>query len=203
MKIYNEGLSKCIAYQIGKYNQRDFSIEELESVREIGINKKDLRGNVIDIDIKEIDVLKNLKILYLSNFVISDWEIENIKKCENMVSLCLELCEIKDITEEKDMSYLKNILIKLCDLESLNKILLPNHVIFQNCDIDLKKIINPTNITVLELKNCNIQNSNLLDNFKKLERIVLDGSRIDSIDIIDKLKRKTIVSFKDKYHNNA
>lgn len=203
MKINNENLSKNIAYQIGKYNQRDFSIEELESIREIGINKKDMRGEAIDIDIKEISVLKNLQILCLTNFVINDEEIENIKKCEKMTCLCLELCEINDIIEEKDLSYLKNVLIKLCDLKSLNKILLPNYVGFQNCDIDLKKISNPTNIVVLEIKNCKVKNINLLNGFKNLKKLVLDGSRIDSMDIIDKLKRNIIVSFKDEYHNNA
>lgn len=197
--IENKILRNIILIKCKKDNIEDLSENELEKVKDISLNKKNVSKQILDIDLSELNKIPNLEILSLQNFEINEQTINDIKKCKDLKVLHLETCNFNNADVFK-IDNLKKIIIKYCKVKDWRKIYFPENVVINAREkIDLKEFNNIENIINLKLNNLTISNFKRILNFENLKYLNIDGSIIDSNDIQSFMRKE--IEFSHKKHS--
>lgn len=79
----NKKLEQAIKYKIFREIEQDLTINDLEDIEEISLQNIDLKGNIIGIDLSELNKLSNLKMLSLKDFDLTDNDIKSLNNLRN------------------------------------------------------------------------------------------------------------------------
>lgn len=197
INIKNEVLKEKIYYQLKKEKTDKITIDDIKNINNISLNAINIKGDKIEYDFQEVQMLKYLNTITLSNFLINDKLIEVINSLENLNTLILNGC---------DYNYSNSIIIKLTklivvggkkfDLSILNDIsTIKSLRIIYNDEFDVNNILKITNLEELYLCNSNVKNIINIIELKNLKILNLDGSKFDDCDIINKLDKNIKISF--------
>ena len=178
-------------------NKDNIILEDLDKIEDLTLNKYKLNNSPNDIDLKELNLFKNLKTLTLINFNIRSKDIEAINKNKNLWAVQFSKCIFEDaIPINTGVKYLIIDYCKEIKYELINNNR-TTRIIGATVDLDLIKQTNQ--IERLFLQNCDIKNERTLLNYTQLKYLNIDGSRINS-DILNNLDKNIQISYKTEYH---
>ena len=167
-KIIDKNLSRIIKVKMCTSN-----LSSIEEIEDISIQDINLMQNKLNINLREIVKLKNLKNISLKFFEITDEIIEAINKLEYIEFIEFSMCIFK--TKSRLSSKLKSIIIYNCqgfkfDILKENTNLEELQLIHSGI-VDINNITNFKNLKFLKVANCNvisIPNINVLENLEQL-----------------------------------
>lgn len=152
-------------------------INNLEQIEEICVQDINLMEKKLNIDLKEISKLKNLKRLSLKFFDITDEVVDVLNNLEYLEEIEFDICNFKT---EKNMSdkilYLsvynctefKNKIINNC------KNLLELEIVHSGL-ININELREFSNLKFLRLSDCNVISLEKINLFKELEELYLNN----------------------------
>ena len=173
-----------------------------KEIEEIKLSNKNFLGNELNINLKEISELENLKSISLKFFDITDEVIDNINSLKKINKIELYMCEFKTTkelnsnitsvtiyccknfeqsilnktTNIKSLEITNSGLIDLNELQHLEKL---NNLIIRDCSIiSLPKISNFINIEKLYLNNINLELEFEITKMQNLKFISFNGSKV-------------------------
>lgn len=181
IELKSRELKEFLYIKLGKRENEPLYDVDLDEITELDLNCIDLLGEKSDATIEDIVFFKNLKSLYLSNFILDDQSIKllNLKKS-------LEFIQINDCIFKNDQTllasnvkhmaiidsdnihfskiekseYLEKIHIVACsnvDFEGISKFDNLKKVYLQNMTIDsMKEIVELDNLVYLNINGSNI-----------------------------------------------
>lgn len=197
MKIENETLRKYIQYKTSNYGKEDFLEEDLAKIKDVSLNQKNFTEELQEIDLSELSKIPNLEILSLQNFEINNQAIDKLKNCKNLKTLQLEVCYF-DPNVELNIQQLENIIIKYCKIEDWRKIPLIKNVTIESGEkIDLEDLTNYEKVAELRLNNLEVHNFKKILEYKNLNKLNLDGSKVDDESVMEILKSNVEISHRD------
>lgn len=167
-KIIDKNLSRIIKVKMCTSN-----LSSIEEIEDISIQDVNLMQNKLNIDLREIVKLKNLKNISLKFFEITDEIIEAINKLEYIEAIEFSMCIFK--TKKRLSSKLKSVIIYNCqdfELEVLQEnTILEELQLIHSGIVDINNITNFKNLKFLKVANCNvisIPSINILENLEQL-----------------------------------
>lgn len=167
MKIENEQLIKILSYNLDKYDDNNFTTEELNSIENIRFDKKLINGKDTHLSIEAITLFKNLKSITLAYYDITDKDIELLNN-----------------------SQLINISFMSCDLSNID--LKFNRTLNQLFFYDSKLPLNLPQVTDLHIMNCDVYFETI--DFKSLEMFKAETSTIYNVkDLVEYSQIKYII----------
>ena len=103
---------------------------DLEKINEVVLNTKNLRGMILDVNVRDLLLLQNLKSCYIKNMQLTDNEIGVLNKLSNLKELQLHNCwflnkkekltlDIETLAIVNCYNFRSDILKKLKQLETL------------------------------------------------------------------------------------
>lgn len=113
--IKNIELEKYVKFRLGK---EDFSLEDLDSIKEIFLTSKTFTGNTNFVFFEEINLFKKLEKIRFDNLGITPIVI-NIIKNSNVKNVEFENCEI--LTFER-LNNIETLTISNCTIENISSI---------------------------------------------------------------------------------
>lgn len=199
MILEDKELRKIILFKLGNLSNEDISDNQLKEIEALNINNRNLAGEDLKINLNEIALCTNLKKLSLQYFMVNDKIINLLNMLPKLNTIELSSCKLFSKKELRNNS-LQNILINCCDISDYTKIASTNilRIIGQD-DIDLKKIRGKENIEKMYLQASRIKNFEDILNFENLKILNLDGSNVDDIEVLEKIKEKIYVSHLEQY----
>ena len=166
----NNLVSKSLEnYLLNKLNVKKIENTELEKIEEITLNAMDENGNHHDYDFKDFKKITNLKYLSLQNFIINNYETNEINRCKNLKGVQFSNCTIKS------KSRLQN---------NIKVISFNNCKSFKIYYISLLK-----NLQILKLINQKMVNIFYITNLKNLEKIYFENTCILNFRKLKELKK--------------
>lgn len=195
MKIITQSIKDCLEVQLNK-GIEDITDKELENIKILNLNRIDI-NKILNVYYDELSYFKNLEELNISNCMINNNLMQNIKKLKNLKNLniynsdFIDECYIFLTNLNIENLVIDNCLgIKDIAFNNLNKLILKN----TNEDIYAK------NITSLDISNINNSDNNFyLENIKELiiskknknivniinvDKIIVIDERLDIIEVI-------------------
>lgn len=171
-------------------------INNLEQIEEICIQDINLMEKKLNIDLKEISKLKNLKRLSLKFFDITDEVFDTLNSLEYLEELEFDMCNFKT---EKQLSekiryvsiyncieFKINILYSCINVEELEIV----HSGLININ-DLKKF---ERLKLLKISNCNLVSIEKINDFEELEELYLNNLELYSEFDVSKMKKLQYIS---------
>ena len=145
-------------YLLKKLNVSEITEEELNTVKEVSLNAIDTNGIKNNYDFRDFEKLKNLQFISLQNFVINNYQTNEMNRCPK----------------------LEGIQFSNCVMKSKSRLQGNIHIItFDNCKrlrfkyislLKKLKVVKFSNIKFMNLKNISI--------LKNLEKIYFENGRI-------------------------
>ena len=155
-------------YLLKKLNVSEITTEELNKVKEISLNAIGNNGIKNDYDFRDFEKLKNLKYISLQNFIIKNYETNEINRCQKLEGLQFSNCILK--SKSRLQGNIEKISFDNC-----------KRLRFKYVSILKKlKIINFSNIIFINLRRIGM--------LKNLERIYFENGIILSIKKLAELK---------------
>jgi hypothetical protein len=141
-------------------------------------------------------MLINLKHLSLKDFEIDDSVIEILNFFPKLSILQLLQC---NISGDKTLSpeALKSLIMSYCEVGEYGNIVLPeivNITAKYDTTIDLNSFAAKDTVKSLSIKNSDISNFRKINEFEGLEKLNIDGSKVDSPEVLEELKKRIEVS---------
>lgn len=201
-KIKNENLLRIL-----KLKLCTTSVKNYTEIEDINISNKNFLGNNLEIDLKEIVKLKNLKAISLKFFEINDEAIESLNNLPKLKKVEFYMCDFKtikninnnitDITVYCCKDFKKEVLTDCINIENLemtnsglvdiNEINMFNKLRvlkIRDCSlISLPRISTMNNLEYIYINNVDIQYDFDISQMKKLKLISLNGSKISDKDL--------------------
>ncbi|MBR0351447.1 MAG: hypothetical protein IJH76_06500 [Clostridia bacterium] len=177
------------------------SAKSYKDIEELNLTNINFLGNVLNINLKELVALENLKSLSLKFFDITDEVIDSINKLNNLNKLEFYMCEFKtskalnpsinDLTfyccnKLQKNIFKENITMKRLELTKSGIVDFSNLDLYQNlkelkvrdCDIiSLQNISKLTNLEYIYLNNTELQYDFDINHMKNLKLISFNGSK--------------------------
>jgi hypothetical protein len=157
-------------YLLKKLDISEITEEKLNSIEEISLNAIGNNGIKNDYDFRDFKKLPNLKFISLQNFVIKNYETNEINRCGNLEGLQFSHCIIKSKSrlqgniEIISFDHCKKLHFKYISILKKLKVLKFSNIMFMN----LKHIGVLKNIEKIYFENGMILNFKELSNLKKL-----------------------------------
>ena len=82
-------------YLLKKLNVSEITEEELNTVKEISLNAIDTNGIKNNYDFRDFEKLKNLQFISLQNFVINNYQTNEMNRCPKLEGIQFSNCVIK------------------------------------------------------------------------------------------------------------
>jgi len=171
-RIKNENLLRTI-----KLKLCTTPVKSYKEIEDLDVTNKNFLGNILNIDLKEIVKLENLKTLSLKYFEINDEVIESINNLKYLYKIEFYMCEFK--TCKQLNNNINDITIYCCS----------------NFEYDILR--SSTNIESLELTNSGLVDLNELQHCKKIKAL-----RIRDCSLISLPKISNLVTLEYLYLNN-
>ena len=187
MVIHDNEILKAIQYKLETFDMYKPVLEsDLKKVNDIYLSNTGYDGENKNIDLTQISVLTNLKILDLKGFVIDQKFADTISKLVNLKYLILRECEVK---KKINVELADRIVLERCKVSNLGLITMPRRLeIIDGGDVDLSQVKeNKRNLEEIILYSCNLKKTVDLTEFSNLRQIELEGTKVDSIDTIKAL----------------
>lgn len=199
MRLKDKDLEKVVSYKIGKYGDEELTEADFEKVEEINISNRTLYGEEKRINLEELSLFPNIKILFLQYFIIDDLIVEKINSLPNLTILQLASCKI---ISQKDLANrsIKNLLLNCCSVRDYSNICAPESLtIIGDNNLKLDEILGKENIQRMYLQSSNIKNFEDIKNYPNLQLLNLDGSNVDNNQVLSEITKKIPVSHKEEY----
>lgn len=201
IEIKNEIIRDKIYLNLKKNFSEILTEEELKDFDSITLNAKDFKQNEIIYEEEDYKVLKYINSIALNGFIIDDQIIKNLNYLKDLSSIIFNHCIFENNTLIE--SNIESLWITYSNVKNLK--------LFQNFErikkmtfievgeIDIKEIINIKNIEELAICNSFIKNSIMINDFKNLKELKLDGSLVDEKNFLELLNKDIKLSYKEKY----
>lgn len=154
-------------YLLKKLNVSEITTEELNKVKEISLNAIGNNGIKNDYDFRDFEKLKNLKFVSLQNFVIKNYQTNEINRCLKIEGLQFSNCIFKSKSrlqgniEKISFDNCKRLSFKYVSILKKLKIINFSNIMF----INLKRIGKLKNLEKIYFEN------DIILNFKKLAEL--------------------------------
>lgn len=198
--IENNKLKEKIYNILDKKYNEDLSLNDLQNIKDITLHKKNIDGSENQYTLTDFYNLKYIESLTLNDFVIDDNMIDIINSLLNLKEIVFNFCEWKN-TKLINLG-LQHLVITNSEI---NYLLLANNSYLKKItliginEINLKDLINMKYIESINIHDSNIINCYEFKNFLNLKKLNLDGSKLDSEKILEKLKPNINISFNKMY----
>ena len=154
----------------------NIEISDLDNINSINLNGKKINGEKTDVEISEINKLKNLESFVISNFTLKDEDIKCINTLKKLKIIQFENCDFKDVKEQinADIEYLT---IEACSNFKIDKICKTKAIKslkIYGCIVDIKEIRKFKNLNKLHIEGSHIINADKINTLNKLQEIVLE-----------------------------
>ena len=201
IEIKNEIIRDKIYLNLKKNFSEILTEEELKDFDSITLNAQDFKQNEIIYEEEDYKVLKYINSIALNGFIIDDQIIKNLNYLKDLSSIIFNHCIFENNTLIE--SNIESLWITYSNVKNLK--------LFQNFErikkmtfievgeIDIKEIINIKNIEELAICNSFIKNSIMINDFKNLKELKLDGSLVDEKNFLELLNKDIKLSYKEKY----
>lgn len=160
-------------YLLKKLNVSEITDDKLENIEEISLNAIDNNGIKYNYDFRDFEKLPNLKFISLQNFVINNYETNEINRCINIEGLQFSNCILK--AKSRLQGNINILSFDNCLGLRANYISLLKNL----------KILKVSNIKIINLKNIAI--------LKSIEKIYFENGRIINFKNLSKLKKLRLV----------
>lgn len=205
IKLKSETIKKIVYNKLRKDEEETITLEELELITNITLNRLDNQAKEINYDFADLKYLKNIESCTLNGFCINK-EITNVlNNLENLKTLTLNHCIFEN--ESIIDNNIENIIITYSNCRNFNIFKnLGNIKTLQliNIDkIDIKEIKAAKNIESLSIFNSKIKNSSEIKDFENLKELKIDGSLVDNPNFIDLLNKDVKFRYHKKYYLEA
>ena len=196
--IKSEDFKDLICIELDKDLIEDVSDEDLNQIEDFTLNRYNISGELSDINLQDIQSLKNLKSLTVNSFDINNDIISIINNMPYLELVQFSSCNFK--TNLSISPKIKNLIVD--SPNSFNESIINNNESIRiiNHNFDLRKIVNYTNIKDLYLQNCNIANIEMLNNYTSLELLNIDGSKISNEEFLKQLSQKIEIQYSNEFH---
>ena len=168
IELKSHELKDFLYIKLGKCENEPLYDVDLDEITELDLNCVDLLGEKSDATIEDIVFFKNLKSLYLSNFILDDQGIKllNLKKS-------LEFIQINGCVFQNNIPV------------SLNT----KHIAIVDSDnVDISKFEESGFLEKIHIVDCTNVNYNGIQKFKNLKKIYLQNMVINNLEEIIKVK---------------
>jgi hypothetical protein len=185
--IRDNEILKAIQYKLEVYDSNKPLLEQdLQKINDIYLSNVNYDGDTKNIDLTQISVLTNLRILDLKGFVINQQFADTINNLVNLKYLILRECDIKKTVDVKNAD---RIILERCKIGNLELLTLPKRFeVIDGGDIDLSQAnASKFNVEEIVLYNCNVKKIVSLTEFSNLKQIELVGTKVDSPDTVKAL----------------
>lgn len=171
-------------------------IKNIEDIQEICIQDINLMQKKNNIDLTEIDKLKNLKSLSLKFFEITDKVIDSINNLEFIEEIEFAMCTFN--TKKILSRNIKSLTLYNCtdfNIDTINSnIQLEELKLIHSGLVNISKLNHWKNLKILKLSDCNIISIKNISVFENLEKLYLNNTNLpDEIDISN-MKRLKLIS---------
>ena len=174
-KIIDKNLSRII-----KIKMCTSDINDIEDIEDISIQDINLMQNKLNIDLTEIEKLKNLKRISLKFFEITNEIIKAINKLEYLETIEFSMCIFKN--KEALSKKLKSIVILNCqdfNIDMLNENTSIEELLLVHSGIvDIADISNFKNLKYLKIAHCSAISVPSIATLEYLERLYLNHIEI-------------------------
>lgn len=168
-----------------------------KEIEDINLSNKNLLGNTLNIDLKEISELDGLKTLSLKFFNITDDIIDSINSLKNLCNIKFYMCEFK--TTKELNSNISSIRIYCC--KNFQHTILNNTINVETLELTNSGLVDLTELQHLEkIKNLMIRDCSLISlpkisNFINIENLYLNNINLELDFEINKMQNLEFISF--------
>ena len=190
-KIIDKNLSRIIKVKMCTSN-----IRNIEDIEDICIQDINLMKNRLNIDLKEIVKLKNLKHISLKFFEISDEIIEKINQLEFLETIEFSMCIFRN--KNKLSENLKSVIVYNCqdfNISMLSKsTALEELQIIHSGVVDVVSLNIFKNLKYLKISHCNVISIPHIAILENLEKLYLNNLEIPYDIDISKMQNLRFIS---------
>lgn len=201
VEVNNKIIKSKIYSNLKKQFSEQLTDEELKRIKSMTLNAKDSNKNTIKYNEYDYKCLENLETITLNGFIIDNEMIINLNYLKNLKTIIFNHCTFKN--EKTINNELENLLITYSKLERFNLFKNVEKIktieLIEVGEINIKDITNMENIMELSIYNSKIRNSIMINQFKKLKKLKLDGSLVDEEKFSELLNKSIEFSYKEKY----
>ena len=194
--IKNIVLKEKIYNILEKNYNENLSISELQNIKNITLQKKNIDGSENQYTLRDFSDLKYIEHIALNDFVIDDYMIDIINSLFNLKEIVFNCCEWKNTKLLN--SKIKNLVITNSEINNslfMNNSQLNKLTLIGINEINLTDLINMKYIESIDIYNSNINNCYEFKNFKNLKKLNIYGTTLDNENILDELKPNINISF--------
>lgn len=195
--LLDDEVDKLIKLNLKKYDGI-LSDSDLKLVKELNLTNKTFSGKSKNINLDFLRFTNNLEKISIQYFDIGNNVIDILNSLNNLYSIEFSFCKFnfKNNLENKK---LQSIYINCCSVKDYSKIKLTrNFTIIGENKLNLKILGNKSNVEILSLNNCNINNFKYIKDFYNLKILNLDGSVFDEKNL-QNLNRNIEISNLERY----
>lgn len=198
MEFCNGVVEQAIKYKLGIFDGRSPQEKDLDEITDLFISNLNPRGEIIGVDISDIEKLKKLQFLELKGFDINRELLEIINRLQQLTTLELYSCHSGQ-SLAINLKKLKELILNNCSI-NLEGVRLPKILKIRGADIvDISKWSDTKNLRELDINNSKIVNSRNIKDIQALIKLNLDGSNLDDESIVSELARKIEVSYNSEF----
>lgn len=190
-RIKNENLLRIIKLKLCTAPVKTYT-----EIEEINISNKNFLSNNLDIDLKEIVKLKNLKTISLKFFEITDEVIDSLNSIEKLYKVEFYMCNFKtiksinnnitDITVYCCKEFRQEILKDCISMECLE---LTNSGL-----VDVNELQMYKNLKVLKIRDCSLISLHKISTLKNLKYLYINNVDIQCDFDISKMENLKLIS---------
>lgn len=201
VEVNNKIIKSKIYSNLKKQFSEQLTDEELKKIKSMTLNSKDSNQNRISYNEYDYKCLENLETITLNGFIIDDEMITKLNYLKNLKTIIFNHCIFENKKTMKNE--IEHLLITYSKTEKLNLFKTVKNIktleLIEVGEIDLNDITNMENIIELSIYNSKIRNSIMINNFKNLKKLKLDGSLVDEENLLNLLNENIEFSYKEKY----
>ncbi len=200
----NKYLESDIRVKLLNFDNNPLTQKDFDRITQFSINNHTLSDIPKEINISELSKLENINDLTLQHFYLGENELQVLSEFKDLKILQIVSCTI-DTKKTYTMPSLEDLIISTSKIANKVGIVLPKHTTINgiNTSFDLLSAEGLVKVEDLRLTNIKkICNSSALLNLYNLKTLMLDGSKIDKISVIDSMKDRVQISQEDSFYNN-
>lgn len=175
-KIENKELQRLIAMKCGKVSFEEVTDEEIEAIFDIAINSRLINGKESGITLDVLPFFKGLKRLIVSNYIISQEQLDMILSSLDLESITFSGVEFQDVTFERHEQLPRSIYFESC-LNMPYVYPRVSNVRASGIEIDMTSI-DFTKAKRVTIHESIIRNAHDLVDFDEIDSVDIDGSRL-------------------------
>lgn len=197
--ILDNDLKKVIGYKVGKFSGEDLTHEDFLRVDELSLNNRSFSGESKNINLLGLGVLKNLRSLDLQYFNIDDDIVSLINSFGNLRTLRLISCKCLGERQLNNKALL-SLVLNCCDIKDYERIVVPQILtIIGDENLKFDRLQGIESSRIINLQNSKVGGFKKILTCENLEKLSLDGSKIDDENVLSMLRKEIKVSKEDKY----